>query len=136
MLGIIGLGDWGSVATIASFFCLTGGIMLTQVRKQRGKGRTRNAIDEVVIGVPEVKDGRTGRVIQPERPGLIDRMDEMDAWRVEVRGKLEDQAGVLDEILDRVTPNGGDTKNPGDTTTVIENHLKQIADFVGLDLDT
>lgn len=129
MLANTVLGDWGAVATIASSLLLVGGVMLTQVRKARGKGRTRVAIDEVVIGVPEIKDERTGRVIQPERPGLIDRMDDMDTWRGEV-------TGTLGTILDRVTPNGGDTKNPGDTTTVIEKHLKQIADHVGLELDT
>ena len=134
MLAIIQLGDWSSVATILGTVLLLGGILLTQVRKRRGVGRSRHAIDEVVIGVPEVKDERTGRVIQPERPGLIDRMDEMDAWRVEVREKLEKQDEKLDTILTRVTPNGGDTQNPGDTAVRIEGQVKQIAEHIGLEL--
>lgn len=128
VLAFIGLGDWGAVATIASFFFLTGGILLTQVRKTRGKGRTRQAIDEVVIGVPEVKDERTGRVIQPERPGLIDRMDDMDTWRKGVDT-------TLGKILTAVTPNGGNADSPADTSLRIEKHIKQIADASGVELD-
>lgn len=123
------LGTWGSIATILGGLALVGGILLTQVRKARGKGTSRHAIDEVVIGVPEVKDERTGRVIQPERPGLIDRMDDMDTWRTGVDDRL-------DQILTAVKPNGGDTKNPGDTVIRMEGQLRKLAEHVGLDLDT
>jgi hypothetical protein len=122
------LGDSGSIAGVVCAVGVVGGVLLTQVRRARGKGQTRKAIDEVVVGVPAVVDARTGRVIQAERPGLIDRMDEMDTWRGGVDGKL-------DEILTRVRPNGGDTLNPGDTIVRVEGQIKQIADHIGLDFD-
>lgn len=128
------LGSWGSIATILGTFIVVGGVLLNQVRRRKGTVNTRHAIDEVVIGVPEVKDERTGRVIQPERPGLIDRMDDMDVWRATVDERFKAQADTLQEILDNVKPNGGDSGTPADTTIRTERHVQQIAQRLNLDL--
>lgn len=140
------LGIPSETATIVGVLMGVAAVTATRARKWREKRHAEESVHDVVVGVPAVVVN--GIEIDPARPGLIHRMttaeDHLVTMQTDVttvKGQLAQAMGTLDRVARsvgdinlKITPNGGDTNNPGDVALRNESMLRALAKHVGMDI--
>lgn len=98
------------------------------------KLRQLKLTDRQLLGeVAQALQDDPGSPLRPARPGLLRRVEALEAGQRQLQRSVEEareKLGQLDQKIDQVivklSPNGGDSNEPGDVVTRVESKLDEL----------